>query len=185
MIWWRYRGPPAKCGFNCGRDGESKLAGEFFKVWNLEPILAWGFWSIAGFGPLNMEISKSSTPDSDIAGKHRSDSKLGTTWQILPGNQGLVAWSKCAQGLCRQRTGLEFIAFKPCCGPSMASCSTWCPRFLGLQPIGEVQPEILSVTTLFAPCATKTLKRARFKVGRAPEHTRTKTREQSSWGAER
>lgn len=88
---------PAKCGFTCGRYGESKLAGEFFKVC-LEPILAWGFWSIAGFGPWNMEISKSSTPDCDIAGKHRSGSKLGTTWQILPGNQGLVARSKCAQG---------------------------------------------------------------------------------------
>ena len=167
---------PAKCGFNCGRYGESKLAGEFFKVWDLEPILAWGFWSIAGFGPWNMEISKSSTPDCGIAGKHRSDSKLGTTWQILPGNQGLVAQSKCAQG---PDKGLEDWAgvhcfqatlWPQCCGPSMASCSTWRPRFLGLQPIiGEVQPEILSVTTLFAP-ATKTFKKGALQSG---EDTRT------------
>ena len=44
---------------------------------------------------------------------------------------------------------------------------------LGLQPIGEVQPEILSVATLFAPGATKkrTGRPSQWGVATAPAHT--------------
>ena len=44
---------------------------------------------------------------------------------------------------------------------------------LGLQPIGEVQPEIVSVATLFAPGATKkrTGRPSQWGVATAPAHT--------------